>query len=215
MFKYVTKAYGWAAFVFSLATIIVALIVYPELPATIPIHWNWEGEVDRMGSKTSIFAFASLPLVIYVLTSYIPRFEQKQTSFVKHKKAYSVFVLVMVIFLSTLSIAMLLLTMGYAIHLLTVISIELGVLFLIIGNYMRQIRPNGMFGIRTPWTKASEKNWRATHRLGSILYAINGIWLLVGVLVATNWWFITGVALILLFSLVLVLYSYYLHHKLS
>jgi uncharacterized membrane protein len=213
MFKYVLRPFSLAALFFSLATIIVALLVYSYLPETIPIHWNWEWEVDRTGSKSFIFVFALLPLAIYLLTSYIPHFEQKQTAFMKHKKAYSVFVLVIVIFLSILSVAMLLLIIGYPIDFSKVIGTELGIFLLIIGNYMRQIRPNGMFGIRTPWAKASEKNWRATHRLGSVLYAISGMWILVGLWIAANWWLFTGFALILIFSIVLVAYSYYLHQK--
>lgn len=50
----------------------------------------------------------------------------------------------------------------------------LGVLFLVMGNYMPKIRPNHTLGVRTPWTYASEENWRYTHRVTGFAWVIAG-----------------------------------------
>ncbi|MCB0026848.1 MAG: SdpI family protein, partial [Anaerolineales bacterium] len=46
------------------------------------------------------------------------------------------------------------------------VPISVGVLFVVIGNYLGKIRSNYMMGIRTPWTLASDLAWDKTHRLG-------------------------------------------------
>ena len=44
-----------------------------------------------------------------------------------------------------------------------------------LGNYMPRIRPNYTFGIRTPWTLASETVWKKTHRVGGYVFVVSGI----------------------------------------
>jgi uncharacterized membrane protein len=50
-----------------------------------------------------------------------------------------------------------------------------GVMFMVIGNYMPRIRPNWIAGIRTPWTLSSERVWRETHRLGGRVFVLGGL----------------------------------------
>jgi uncharacterized membrane protein len=41
------------------------------------------------------------------------------------------------------------------------------ILFMILGNFMGNLRPNYFAGIRTPWTLDDPEIWRATHRIGA------------------------------------------------
>ena len=50
----------------------------------------------------------------------------------------------------------------------------LGVLFMILGNYMTKTHQNYTIGIKLPWTLNSTENWNKTHRLASRLYALAG-----------------------------------------
>ena len=52
------------------------------------------------------------------------------------------------------------------------INILIGVMFVIMGNYMHKIKQNYSVGIKLPWTLNSEENWNRTHRLGSWLFVI-------------------------------------------
>lgn len=49
-----------------------------------------------------------------------------------------------------------------------------GIMFIIMGNYMGKIRPNWFMGIRTPWTLSSDEVWNKTHRLGGKLFVLAG-----------------------------------------
>ena len=46
----------------------------------------------------------------------------------------------------------------------------LGVLFLVIGNYIPKCSRNSTIGIKLPWTLHSDENWYATHRLAGKIW---------------------------------------------
>lgn len=50
--------------------------------------------------------------------------------------------------------------------------------FVILGNYLGNLRPNYFVGIRTPWTLENPETWRATHRLGGRLMFFGALVLL-------------------------------------
>ena len=74
-----------------------------------------------------------------------------------------------------LHVTMTLITLGYAISINIVISVGLGLLFIVIGNFLGKIRSTYTFGIRTPWTLDSELSWNKTHRLGGKLFMLAGV----------------------------------------
>ena len=50
-----------------------------------------------------------------------------------------------------------------------------GVMFIILGNYMPNIKQNYTFGCRTPWALNDEHNWQRTQRMGGITFVVMGI----------------------------------------
>ena len=56
--------------------------------------------------------------------------------------------------------------LGVAVNMGLVLGVQVGLLLVVIGAIMDQLRPNWFVGIRTPWTLSSEESWRATHRAG-------------------------------------------------
>ena len=57
----------------------------------------------------------------------------------------------------------------------TVITLLVGGLFVVVGNYLGKVRRNFFVGIRTPWTLASDEVWARTHRVGGWLFVLAGI----------------------------------------
>ncbi|MBK8268617.1 MAG: SdpI family protein [Planctomycetes bacterium] len=55
------------------------------------------------------------------------------------------------------------------------IGIILGIMFMVLGNWMGKLRRNLYIGIRTPWTIANDIVWEKTHRLGGRLFVAAGI----------------------------------------
>ncbi len=56
-----------------------------------------------------------------------------------------------------------------------IISVFLGIVFIIIGNIMPKISQNKTVGFRTPWTVADTDNWYYTHRIAGKIWVAGGI----------------------------------------
>lgn len=196
-----------------LVSIIATAFFYKRLPEEIALHFNYKGEVDRWGGRNSIWLTASLPLLLYGLLLIIPRIDPRKDSFRKHTRAYSILANATVLFLIALNWFSILYSIGYNLNIQIFILTGIGILWIIIGNYLPNARQNYTFGIRTPWTLANETSWTKTHRLGGIAFIITGI-------IALAAAFIPGLpALIIFFSSTLLmvgglfLYSYVVYRK--
>ena len=80
-----------------------------------------------------------------------------------------------------------------------------------LGNYLPRVKPNYTFGIRMPWTLASEDNWRRTHRFAGPVFVAAGAAMLAAALLSAvtpeaSFW--VGMAAVLLATLVVGAYSY-------
>ncbi len=159
----------------SVIVLVISIIAYPALPNKIPVHWGLNGEPNRYGSKLEHLFLSALPLLLLFLFNFLPSIDPKKEAYKKHSKAYSILILFIIIFLSGMDILALCSAMGYNVKFSIVVPIFLGILFIGIGNYMSQIRPNYFVGFRTPWTLASEHVWRKTHRFGGYVFIIIGI----------------------------------------
>ncbi len=53
--------------------------------------------------------------------------------------------------------------------------ILVGLLFIVIGNYLPQCKPNYFVGIKTPWTLSNEEVWRKTHRFSGKVFVVLGV----------------------------------------
>ncbi|MDI3280388.1 MAG: SdpI family protein [Bacillota bacterium] len=113
-----------------------------------------------------------LGLGIYLLMLVVPRWDPRRENYARFLPAYRLTRAALVLFTAVLQGVVLAAGLGRAVPVGPVVQGAVSFLFLLIGNQLGRVRPNYFFGIRTPWTLASEEVWRRTHRLGA--------WLLVG-----------------------------------
>lgn len=149
-----------------------------QIPADqlIPVHWGINGEPDRYGSKFE--GLLLMPIIFTAVTALlavIPRIDPRGQNILRSGKAYGALWIGMMLFFLALHAILILNTLGVNIPIEVVVPIGVGTLFMIIGNYMGKVRRNYMFGIRTPWTLASELSWNKTHRLGGRLFVLLGL----------------------------------------
>lgn len=78
------------------------------------------------------------------------------------------------------------------------ILLFIGILFLVIGNYLPKVKQNYYLGIKLPWTLADEENWNKTHRMAGKCWVIGGILLTANSFVITRFPWITWIVLALL-----------------
>ncbi len=94
-----------------------------------------------------------------------------------------------------------------------IVPIAVGLLFIVLGNYMGKIRKNFFIGIRTPWTLASDEVWARTHRLGGYLFVAAGALMVVMPLVGLGGVGIVAASLIA--ALVPVVYSFIAYKRIE
>ncbi len=189
------------------------IAILPNLPQLVPMHWNIEGKVDRMGSKYWMILLGALPLLLYALFFLMPKFDPRRESYKKHDKAYQIFITIFSLFMVFVVWLTIGAALNYPINVAKLICLGIGILFLAIGNYMGQIRSNYTFGIKTPWTLSSEMVWKKTHRLGGIFFIVNGLFMMIAPFISLPFTFYGMFVLTIGSTLYLFAYSYYLYRE--
>ena len=124
-------------------------------------------------------------------------------------RAYRIFWFTMLLVMGIIHISVVLAGLGWQVQISLVVPLAVGILFVVIGNYMGKIRSNFMFGIRTPWTLTSDLSWNKTHRVGGRLFMILGVMLvLTGLTSPPGWWIYLLLGSVLLMVVFLFVYSY-------
>lgn len=197
-----------------LACIIAAFILYPRLPEQVPSHWNAAGEIDGyMGRLGGAFLMPMIMLGLFIMLRIIPKIDPKKANYLKMGKAYSSVVFAIILFMGAMYVGTIAAVYGYKMAVPRVAMTGIGLLLIIIGNYMGKIKFNYTFGIRTPWTLANEEVWYKTHRVMAPLWVVGGVILLPVSFLPSNW----TIPLILVVSLGLsfgsMAYSFIVYRK--
>ena len=157
-------------------SILLTIIVYNKLPDLVPTHWNTMGEIDKYSPK-ACGAFMAPVIMIFTWSGmkFLPKIDPRKKNYEKFDKSYSVIVSILLTFFLVIHAVTLLAALGYGISIEKIIPLIVGVLFIVIGNYLPKSKSNFFYGIKTPWTLSSEVSWRKTHRLGGKLFVVAGI----------------------------------------
>jgi uncharacterized membrane protein len=152
------------------------VFLYDKLPDLVPSHWNFRGEIDAYSSRFwGAFGIPLLNAGIYIMMLLLPLIDPRRENYQKFAGAYRVFRMVFVVFMTGVYLLVIVSAFGARIPVDRLMMGGISLLFLILGNYMGQIRHNYFVGIRTPWTLANEQVWQKTHRLGGRLWVAAGL----------------------------------------
>jgi uncharacterized membrane protein len=173
----------WLEIILLVAPVPVLVIFWNDLPARVPIHWNFRGQIDGWTSKP--FGMLFLPLmnvVIIALLHVLPRLDPKLRrsggAQGRMQAVLGILRLAVAAFFVVLFWMQVAAALGHPVRAPRIVPIATLFLLAIIGNYLSTLRPNYFFGIRTPWTLESPATWRATHRLGGRLMFYGSVLLL-------------------------------------
>ncbi len=153
-------------------------MVYPSLPARVPTHFGFDGKPNGFSDKQDmiwiVIAVSILSVSIYLLIRYLPRIDPKKTAALGAGNMQKIGVAVVAL-MSAVTISILYSSRHGMISFNKLFNPLMGIFFIVVGNWMNNIKPNYFVGIRVPWTLESPDNWRATHRMGSKIWVIGGI----------------------------------------
>ncbi len=169
----------WLSPVVIAAMAAFAAIVYSRLPERVPTHFDASGSPDGwMARWPGAFLFAGIGLVVWLLLLGLRRIDPRRAHYQRFEGTYWIVLNIVVLLLAAFEAVSLGLGLGWPIDAGRVTYALLGVVFLLLGNYLPRLRSNWWMGIRTPWTLESERVWRETHRLGGKTFVAGGIALL-------------------------------------
>ena len=175
----------WPGLLASAAATLFAVLSWPRLPERVASHWDIDGAVN--GTMPRFWLVLMMPILAVALAGVLtiaPKVDPKRRNFPLHADAYWVVANAVLLFLALVHVLVIGYNLGWPIQLQVVMMPGLGLLFIVIGNVLTRVRPNWIFGIRTPWTLSSEVSWRETHRIGGYGFVAVGVAVVITSIVA-------------------------------
>lgn len=192
---------------------ITSLLLYSKMPNQMAGHWNLQGQADDYFSKFwGLFLMPIVSIAIFLLFIILPKIDPLKNNITKFKESYNFFILMLTSFLFYLYLLTLLWNLGKEFNMSRAIAPAFGFLFIYLGYFMQNIKPNWFIGFRTPWTLSSEKIWYKTHQRGGMLFKFCGIIALLAVIFPQYaGWLI--MAPVITASAYIIIYSYLEYKK--
>lgn len=168
--KFSFKKECWSLLII-VAAVVLSIVAYPALPETVVSHWNFQGRPDGFMSRDfHSWFFPILLAAIYLLFRYLPMLDPKKERYQEFAGVYEIFKNLILAVLFVTYAAATLYNLGWNINIGAVVGTTVGLLMIVLGNYLGKIKRNWFVGIKTPWTLSSENVWNKTHRLGGRLF---------------------------------------------
>lgn len=183
----------------------VGLILWNRLPEQMPTHFGFNGTADGYSGRP--FAIIGLPLfllAIQLLCAFALRADPKKQNISEKLVQLTLWICPAVSLFAGLSIY--LSALGFAINVSRLGMVFVGLIFIVIGNYLPKCRHNYTVGIRLPWTLDNEDNWNHTHRFAGYVWIIAGVVTLLSVFLSHA--AVVWVAAIFVASLSPLVYSF-------
>lgn len=187
---------------------IAGAVLYPSMPARFPSHWGISGAPDAWSTKSflSVFFMPLISTAVYALLIFAPILDPKRRNLKMSFRAYNILIdavigMQAVVFAATTAAAF-----NASFDVTKVILVSVGLLFMVIGNFMTTVKQNWTFGVRVSWTLSDPVVWRKTNRLGGYLFVGAGaLTVLSAFLPAT-----IGLAVMLsaIFAMLVITYGY-------
>ncbi|WP_449161104.1 SdpI family protein [Streptococcus sp.] len=187
---------------------LVGCVFWYQLPEKMPTHFNLLGQADGYNHKVfAIFGLPALMLLMHWLLLFLMIKDPKSSNISSKIQVLIYWIIPFVSFLSMISIYGE--SLGYSMMSGILAQIFMGVLMIVIGNYLPKTRKNYIIGIRLPWTLENDKNWRKTHRLAGKIWVLGGLLLFLNSFVQL---YVYWVFFLTLFFVVIIpsVYSYQL-----
>ncbi|CAB3389791.1 SdpI family protein [Kyrpidia spormannii] len=204
----------WAILVIALIPLIIAGLYWDQLPNQLAVHFDLHNRPNGFQSKGWFLVMAAgLNLGIAALMKVAMWIDPKRENYMKFSGFYQAFRLLMAAFLSGIDVVLIYYNLGQRFNIQLIVLGGIGVVFILLGNFMARIRFNYFIGIRTPWTLANEEVWRRTHRMAGPLWVAAGFLAFVSAFLPGDlavWIFLAGT---LAAALIPTIYSFVVYRR--
>lgn len=191
------KKINWNFIVFTcilcLLPICFGLYFYEELPDVMAIHFNLENQADNWASKN--FTIFATPVIMAALQAFCCIVsdinEGKKCNPPKFVKIMKWFIPIVTVLIYTLTI---LIGLGKTVDVGKIVTIFLGIMFIIMGNYMPKMTYEDAKGNMHPMPK-TEKVFKKMVRTMGYTFVISGVLIIAAIFISNKVAFITILAM--------------------
>lgn len=194
--------------ILTLLPMLAGLLLWNQLPDKIATSFGTGNEANGWSSRPLVVFGMPLLMLAIQWICLIATVNDPKKKNINRKIMKAVLWLIPVI--SILTMTMIYLNaLGRPVNVGRYVFWLIGILFVVIGNYLPKCRQNYTVGIRCAWTLSSEENWNRTHRMAGWVYLISGILFLVNSIFLWTWLMVAVIVL----ACTPMLYSYLLYKK--
>ena len=199
--------------IITILPIFAGLVMWNKLPDKMPTHWGFSGEVDGWSSKPfAIFFIPLFMLVMHIVCTVATSVDPKNQGV--NSKIFTLILWICPVLSVICMTASYAEALGKTVKIELIIPLVMGVLFLIIGNYLPKCKQNYTIGIKIPWTLNDEDNWNKTHRFAGPVWTICSLVIIVGAFFKGLAVFTTFIPItIMCFAPMIYSYIYYRKHR--
>ena len=197
-----------------LSPILMYLAVYNQLPDYMVQHWGAGGTPTWSAPKH--LAIFITPVMLAVINLIVATLMNSNSAVQKNPKKVQQMVLWLVPIISVfVNLGILLANLDTNFDIMIASLAFVGLLLIIIGNYLPKTRQNYLIGVRVSWTLNDADNWNKTHRLAGKTCILAGFLLLIGAVLPHNQSALTFllISILILVAVIPITYSYILHRQ--
>ena len=192
-----------------LIPILIGVLLWERLPEQVATHFDFEGNPNGWTSKEfTVFGIPLFLLVCQWIAAAVTLSDPKHKNL--SEKVFRMILWIVPMASLLLALVCYGYELGYETSDRTIAFATMGVLFIVIGNYLPKCRQNYTIGIKIPWTLHDEENWNHTHHMAGYLWILGGLLILANIFLKWDWLF----PIVLVVSvLVPTIYSYLYYRK--
>lgn len=197
----------------TLLPMIAGILLWQNLPDQMATHFDFQNAPNGWSSKAfTVFGIPLFILATHLLCAFCTLTDPKRQHI--SDKLYRLTLLLCPAVSVICGIAI----YGYALNLKFDIGLFsklfMGLLFIVIGNYLPKCKQNYTIGIKLPWTLDDEENWNYTHRFAGWLWIFAGLFFIIASLINLKYsWILLAVTIVIAVVPCIVSFLYYQKHK--
>jgi Protein of unknown function (DUF1648). len=184
--------------IMALLPLVITAAVLPFMPERVPMHYDINGAVDRMGSRYELLLMPLLIILILAVSALAmhhyaerakgPEDDRDAKAARANIKSLRITTLAVPLIFGVLQCYILYMTYQNAtaksvkvdsMLIVRVAYILIGIMCIVFGNLMPRTERNNVFGFRTSWSMYNDNTWRKCNRLGGIFFIVIGLLMIV------------------------------------
>jgi uncharacterized membrane protein len=159
-----------------LAAVAISGRAYPLLADRVPTHWDIAGNPNGYSSRLVASVITpGIMGIVWVFMLLLPAISPRGFRLGESAGVFYTAMLALIAFSLLMHVMLIRAALTGGRPSMTLLFAALGALLAVIGVLLGKVKKNFWFGVRTPWTLASDEVWRRTNRLAGRLFVAGGI----------------------------------------